>query len=137
MFLPMKVSIVQEWHFPDSNEQFTKFSADNSIFYIVKLRKGNHRFLKVGMTRRTAKERFSDKDYRDYSAIEIIYVAEVTCKKTPKMAGQHVEELTKCALRETSGFTFVPNDRFQYFQLPEEIPVYTNLTNHKMVSLRR
>lgn len=125
----MNVTVVKEWKLPTENENFRKSNSNNSLFYVVRLQQGRHRYLKIGTTEKTIKQRFSANDYKKYSTIKFLYVAEVTTDKNPKDACYHVEDLTRSAIRETKGFTFVKNDRFKYFNLPKTLKIYTNLSN--------
>lgn len=121
---------------PDPLENFKKSDKNNTLFYVVRLHKGRQRFLKIGTTERSIKQRFSGKDYKKYSTIKFLYVAELTADKNPKDACYHVEDLTRSAIRETKGFTFVKNDRFKYFQLPKSLKVYTSLNDFITIPLR-
>lgn len=126
----MKVSIVNEWRLPQKGERFKKTNPENTFFYVVKLQKGRQRFLKIGTTETTIGKRFSGRDYKKYSTIKFLYVAEVTTDKRVKDGCYHIEDLTRSAIRETKGFTFVKNDRFKYFLLPKTLKIYTNLDNY-------
>lgn len=121
---------------PDPLENFKKSDKNNTLFYVVRLHKGRQRFLKIGTTERSIKQRFSGNDYKKYSTIKFLYVAELTADKNPKDACYHVEDLTRSAIRETKGFTFVKNDRFKYFQLPKSLKVYTSLNDFITIPLR-
>jgi hypothetical protein len=135
--MKMNVKIIQEWYKPDrENTRFRREDKNNPFFYIVLLQKGRQRYLKIGTTEKGIGTRFSAKDYKEYSHIRFLWVAEVACDKAHNSdACYHVEDLTRSAIREMKGFTFVKNDRFQFFQLPKELPVYLTLNNHFMLSL--
>ena len=133
----MNVEIVQDWRLPIPNETFERTDKNNPMFYVVVLQQGRTRYLKIGTAENGIKSRFSNKDYKKYSHIKFLYVAELkSTKKSGKNVCYYVEDLTRSAIREMSGFTFVKNDRFKYFQLPNEIPIYTSLTNYTMIPLR-
>ena len=132
----MEVKVVKEWKKPEHGTRFVRADKENPFFYIVLLQKGRQRYLKVGTTERTIGARFSAKDYKEYSNIKFLWVAEVTCdSKHITDACYHIEDLTRSAIREMKGFTFVKNDRFQFFQLPTELPVYLTLREHFMLTI--
>lgn len=134
----MNVEIVKEWRLPDKGQRFRRTDSNNPLFYVVLLQKGKMRYLKIGTAENGIGARFGSEDYKKYSTIKILYVAELQAtKKDKKNVCYHVEDLTRSALRETKGFTFVRNDRFKYFQLPKEIPIYTGMNNYTMIPLRR
>ncbi len=117
------VAFENEWFFPSDRKSIRKKSAENSLFYVVLLQKGRQRYLKIGTTEKTISQRFSSKDYKAYSTIKFLYVAEISSPVKPEYACYHLEDLTRSKLRETKGFTFVKNDRFQFFQLPATLPI--------------
>lgn len=132
----MNVTVVKEWIKPTPGTRFVRKNKDNTFFYIVILQKGRQRYLKIGTTEKGIGARFSSEDYKKYSNIKFLWVAEVACdKKHNSDACYHIEDLTRSAIREMKGFTFVKNDRFQYFQLPSELPVYLTFNNHFMLSI--
>ena len=134
---PMNVNIVREWRLPASGQRYRRTNPANPLFYVVLLQIGYLRYLKIGTAENGIGARFGGKDYDKYSSIKILYVAELEATtKDKKNVCYHVEDLTRSALREMKGFTFVRNDRFKYFQLPAEIPVYTSLNNYTMIPLR-
>ena len=134
---PMNVNIVREWRLPASGQRYRRTNPANPLFYVVLLQIGYLRYLKIGTAENGIGARFGGKDYDKYSSIKILYVAEPEATaKDKKNVCYHVEDLTRSALREMKGFTFVRNDRFKYFQLPAEIPVYTSLNNYTMIPLR-
>ena len=134
---PMNVNIVREWRLPASGQRYRRTNPANPLFYVVLLQIGYLRYLKIGTAENGIGARFGGKDYDKYSSIKILYVAELEATaKDKKNVCYHVEDLTRSALREMKGFTFVRNDRFKYFQLPAEIPVYTSMNNYTMVPLR-
>ena len=134
---PMNVNIVREWRLPASGQRYRRTTPANPLFYVVLLQIGYLRYLKIGTAENGIGARFGGKDYDKYSSIKILYVAELEATaKDKKNVCYHVEDLTRSALREMKGFTFVRNDRFKYFQLPAEIPVYTSLNNYTMIPLR-
>lgn len=133
----MNVEIVKEWRLPMDGKRFRRTTPENPLFYVTLLQEGRTRFLKIGTAENGIGRRFNSDDYDKYSFIKILYVAELKAtRKNGKNVCYHVEDLTRSALREMSGFTFVRNDRFKYFQLPDEIPVYTGMNNYTMVPLR-
>jgi hypothetical protein len=133
------VTVLKETYKPTREEIKAKAHADSSIFYILILQKGRQRYLKIGTTTKTLAQRLSNQDYKKYTNIKVLYVAELTSEyKDPrrrKHACLHVEDLTRSAIREMKGFTFVKNDRFQFFQLPKELPIYLTLNNHFMLEI--
>lgn len=132
----MKVNVVKEWNKPNRDTRFIRTDKKNTFFYIVLLQKGRQRYLKVGTTEKGIGTRFSAKDYKEYSHIKFLWVAELTCDKAHNSdACYHVEDLTRSAIREMKGFTFVKNDRFQFFQLPKQLPVYLTLNEHFMLEI--
>lgn len=134
---PMNVNIVREWRLPASGQRYRRTNPANPLFYVVLLQIGYLRYLKIGTAENGIGARFGGRDYDKYSSIKILYVAELEATaKDKKNVCYHVEDLTRSALREMKGFTFVRNDRFKYFQLPAEIPVYTSLNNYTMIPLR-
>ena len=133
----MNVKIVKEWRLPAEGQRYRRTNNNNPLFYIVLLQIGYLRYLKIGTAENGIGARFSATDYKKYSHIKILYVAELEAtKKDNKNVCYHVEDLTRSAIREMNGFTFVKNDRFKYFQLPAEIPVYTGFNNYVMIPLR-
>lgn len=133
----MNVRIVREWRLPASGQRYRRTNPANPLFYVVLLQIGYLRYLKIGTAENGIGARFGGKDYEKYSHIKLLYVAELEATaKDKKNVCYHVEDLTRSALREMKGFTFVRNDRFKYFQLPAEIPVYTSMNNYTMVPLR-
>lgn len=132
----MKVNVVKEWNKPDRDTRFIRKDKKNTFFYIVLLQKGRQRYLKIGTTEKGIGTRFSAKDYKEYSHIKFLWVAELACDKAHNSdACYHVEDLTRSAIREMKGFTFVKNDRFQFFQLPKQLPVYLTLNEHFMLEI--
>ena len=132
----MNVNIIQEWNNPTAEEKFKKTSKENPFFYIVVLQMGRVRFLKIGTAENSLRGRFSQADYKKYSSIKILYAAELESdKKNKKNVCYHVEDLTRSAIREMKGFTFVKNDRFKFFQLPDQLPVFTGMNNYTLVNL--
>lgn len=130
----MDVSIVKEWFFPKNYKEIAQTDKNNPMFYVVTLQWHKIRFLKIGTAENGVKTRFAGADYKKYSTIKFLYVAELKAdKKNKKNVCYHVEDLTRSAIREMKGFTFVKNDRFRYFQLPEAIPVYTGMNNYKLI----
>lgn len=133
----MNVTVVKEWKHPDRKAtKFVRTDKNNTFFYIVLLQKGRQRYLKIGTTENGIGSRFSAKDYKEYTNIKFLWVAEVACDKPNNSdACYHIEDLTRSAIREMKGFTFVKNDRFQFFQLPKELPIYLTLNNHFMLEI--
>ena len=132
----MKVKVVKEWNKPNRATRFIRQDKNNPFFYIVILQKSRQRYLKVGTTEKGIGTRFSQKDYKEYSHIKFLWVAEVTCDKSHITdACYHIEDLTRSAIREMKGFTFVKNDRFQFFQLPKALPIYLTLNNFFMLNI--
>ena len=133
----MNVEIVQEWLNPAPTEKFIRTTEENPCFYITLLQNHYIRYLKVGTAENGIKVRFAQKDYKKYSTVKILYVAELKAdKKNHKNVCYHVEDLTRSALREMKGLTFVKNDRFRYFQLPHKIPVYTGMNEYTEITVR-
>ena len=133
----MNVEIVKEWRLPKSGEKFRRTTKENPQFYVVLLQKGRTRYLKIGTAENGVITRFNAADYKKYSFMKILYVAELQAtEKDKKNVCYHVEDLTRSALREMKGFTFVKNDRFKYFRLPNEIPVFTSMNNYTVIPLR-
>ena len=135
--LKVNVEIVRDWRLPKEGQRYRRTDPNNPLFYVTLLQKGRHRYLKIGTAENGIGARFGGKDYQKYSTIKILYVAE--CKapeKDHKNVCYHIEDLTRSALREMKGLTFVRNDRFKYFQLPTEIPIYTSLNNYTIIPLR-
>ncbi len=133
----MNVEIVKEWKLPKIGSRFRRTTPTNPMFYVVLLQKGRYRWLKIGTAENGIGTRFCGADYKKYSHIKILYVAELAATaKDGKNVCYHVEDLTRSALREIKGLRFVRNDRFKYFQLPNEIPVYTGMNNYTMIPLR-
>ena len=132
----MEVNIIKEWNKPSEGTRFVRTNKENPFFYIVLLQDGRQRYLKVGTTENCIGKRFSAQDYKKYSNIKFLWVAEVACDKEQNTdACYHVEDLTRSAIREMKGFTFVRNDRFQFFQLPKKLPIYLTLDNHFMLAI--
>lgn len=132
----MNVEIVKEWILP-TNKNFYRKDKRNPLFYVVLLQMGYLRFLKIGTAENGIGARFGNEDYKKYSHIKLLYVAELQAtKKNGKNVCYHVEDLTRSAIREMKGFTFVKNDRFKYFQLPAELPVCTGFGCVKMIPTR-
>ena len=132
----MKVNVVKEWNKPDRDTRFIRKDKKNTFYYIALLQKGRQRYLKIGTTEKGIGTRFSAKDYKEYSHIKFLWVAELACDKAHNSdACYHVEDLTRSAIREMKGFTFVKNDRFQFFQLPKQLPVYLTLNEHFMLEI--
>jgi hypothetical protein len=133
----VNVEIVKEWRLPADGQRFRRTDPNNPLFYVTLLQKGRMRYLKIGTAENGIGARFCGKDYQQYSKIKLLYVAECQAtEKDQKNVCYHIEDLTRSALREMKGFTFVRNDRFKYFQLPNEIPIYTSMTTHIMIPLR-
>lgn len=133
----MIVNIVKEWFLPENGTKFHRTTPLNPMFYVVLLQLGRIRFLKIGTAENGVGVRFCAQDYKKYNFMKILYVAELEATpKDKKNVCYHVEDLTRSALREMKGLTFVKNDRFKYFRLPDEIPLYTGLNNYKMIPLR-
>ena len=134
----MNVEIVKEWRLPEPAQRYRRTSTANPLFYVVLLQLSRIRFLKIGTAENGIGTRFCSEDYKKYSFIKLLYVAELQAtEKDKKNVCYHVEDLTRSALREMKGLTFVRNDRFKYFQLPTAIPVYTSMNNYTMVPLRQ
>lgn len=125
------VKIENEWFFPSVNQEYKKIIAKGeqktAFFYVILLQEERTRYLKVGTTTKTPLSRFNMADYKKYSYIKPIYVAEVSSSKGGEQGVLHIEDLTKGALRELKGFNHIKNDRFTYFQLPNTIPIYTKV----------
>lgn len=135
-----EIEIVKEWRLPSKDmtrHDFPQTDKRNPMFYIVMIQKGRQRFIKVGTAENGIKYRFIQKDYKAYSTIRFLYVAELKAtEREGKSICYHIEDLTRSALREMQGLTFVKNDRFKFFQIPNEIPLYTSLNNYTLIPLR-
>lgn len=132
----METQIVKEWRLPTKKTRFTRTDKNNPFFYVVMLQKGRTRYLKIGTAENGIGARFGQVDYKKYSTVKILYVAELKAtKKNKKNECYHIETLTRGALFELSGLRYVPNDRFTYFQLPKEIPVMTSVDTKIMIPL--
>ena len=125
------VKIENEWFFPSVDQEYPKKTSKGqqktAFFYVILLQEERTRYLKVGTTTKTPLSRFNMKDYKKYSFIKPIYIAEVSSTKGGEQGALHIEDLTKGALREMKGFNHIKNDRFTYFQLPTTIPIYTKV----------
>lgn len=131
-------NVVKEWFFPENGKAIRKTSKDNGLFYVVRLQKGRKRYLKIGTTERTICQRFNAKDYQKYTSITFLYVAEISRQGSNSFDGVYeVEDLTRVHLMNTSGFTFVKNDRFRYFQLPEKLPIRIRFDQIKYIPTRK
>lgn len=133
------IEIVKEWLLPThlTRKDFKQTDKNNPMFYVVAIQKGRERYLKIGTAENGISPRFIQADYKKYSTIKFLYVAELKAtEKDGKNVCYHIEDLTRSALREMKGLTFVRNDRFKYFQLPTEIPLYTSLNNYTKIPLR-
>lgn len=64
-------------------------------------------------------KRFKDRDYKKYSFIKILYIAE--CDNKTEI--YDMEDLNKTILRNQKGLKWHKNDRFTYFILPKFLPV--------------
>jgi hypothetical protein len=133
------IEIVKEWLLPPremTRKDFKQTDKSNPMFYVVAIQKGRERYLKIGTAENGISPRFIQADYKKYSTIRFLYVAELQAtKKDGKNVCYHIEDLTRSALREMKGLTFVRNDRFKYFQLPKEIPLYTSLNKFFTIPL--
>ena len=129
-----EIKIENEWYFPSVDQQYIRKSTDKAnktaFFYVILLQKEHTRYLKVGTTVKTPLSRFNMADYKKYSFLKPIYVAEVSSTKGGEQGVLHIEDLTKGALRELKGFNHIKQDRFTYFQLPQTIPIYTKIGEH-------
>jgi hypothetical protein len=129
--------IVKEWRMPKPKARFVRTDKSNPLFYVTLLQKGRTRYLKIGTAENGIGTRFSQQDYKKYSSKKILYVAELqSTKKNKKNECYHIETLTRGALFEISGLKYIPNDRFTYFKLPDEIPILTSTTSKIMIPLR-
>lgn len=91
------------------------------IAYYVLLQDGHRRYLKIGTSTRGTK-RFKDRDYRRYSKITPILIFEMS--ETNEI--YDFEDLNKVYLRNQKGLRWIQNDRFTFFNLPNELPIFTN-----------
>ena len=70
--------------------------------------------------------------------MKILFVAELLSNKEDrKNVCYHVEDLTRSAIREMKGFRFVKNDRFTYFQLPAQLPIFTSFFNSFLIETKQ
>ena len=109
--------IVNESYLPTN---YKRKSKDNGIFYYALLqdRTTRRRYLKIGTSERGVK-RFIDRDYKKYSFIKILYIAE--CDNKTEI--YDMEDLNKTILRNQKGLKWHKSDRFTYFILPKLLPV--------------
>lgn len=109
--------IVKESYQPTS---YRRQSKDNGIFYYALLqdKTTRRRYLKIGTSERGV-TRLKDKDYKKYSFIKILYIAE--CDNKTEI--YDMEDLNKSILRNQKGLKWHKNDRFTYFLLPKFLPV--------------
>lgn len=113
--------IAYENNFANKNFKFRKQAKEHSMFYVVSLQTPNrHRYFKVGTTEKTLRERFTMKDYQRYPVVRIMLALELEKKNDC----YQLEDLTKAFFRYAKGYTWVKNDRFNYFTLPQEIPLF-------------
>lgn len=132
------VEIVRTWAFPTKDEKFIRTSESNPYFYILILQAGRKRFLKVGTSENNIRYRLAKADYKKYSSMKILFVAELLSNKEDrKNVCYHVEDLTRSAIREMKGFRFVKNDRFTYFQLPAQLPIFTSFFNSFLIETKQ
>lgn len=89
------------------------------INYYVVVYKGHHRWLKIG-TSTKGTQRFKNADYKKYTKIVPLYIFEVENENEM----YDFEDLGRTYLRNQKGLTFVKNDRFTFFQLPKELPIF-------------
>ena len=109
--------IIRESYLPTN---YRRKSKDNGIFYYVLLqdKATRRRYLKIGTSERGVK-RFKDRDYKKYSFIKILYIAE--CDNKTEI--YDMEDLNKTILRNQKGLKWHKNDRITYFILPKFLPV--------------
>ena len=122
--------IVNESYLPTN---YRRKSRDNGIFYYVLLqdRTTRRRYLKIGTSERGVK-RFKDRDYKKYSFIKILYIAE--CDNKTEI--YDMEDLNKTILRNQKGLKWHKNDRFTYFQLPKILPVSSVFGELRTITIR-
>lgn len=106
---------------------YRKQSAQHSIFYLVFLQTMTGiRYFKIGTTEKGLGTRFGGADYKKYSVVRLMCVIEL----------DHIngcyqfEDCARSFLRFEKGFTWVKNDRFKYFTLPEVVPLFDK-PNHQ------
>lgn len=122
--------IVRESYLPVS---YKRQSKDNGIFYYVLLqdKTTRRRYLKIGTSERGVK-RFKDKDYKKYSFVKILYIAE--CDNKTEI--YDMEDLNKSILRNQKGLKWHKNDRFTYFQLPKILPISNVFGELRTIKIR-
>lgn len=122
--------IINESYLPT---HYRRKSKDNGIFYYVLLqdRSTKRRYLKIGTSERGVK-RFKDRDYKKYSFIKVLYIAE--CDN--KVEIYDMEDLNKSILRNQKGLKWHKNDRFTYFQLPKILPVSSVFGELRTITIR-
>ena len=110
--------IVRETFNPDIKE-YRKLDKKNGLFYYLLLQdKNKRRYLKIGTTEQYMKKRLGAKDYKKYTFIKVLYLAE--CDKINDI--YDLEDINRTILRNTKGMKWHKNDRFTYFRLPEHLP---------------
>lgn len=108
-------------NFGKKDFSYRKSCKKHSIFYIVFLQTHEgHRYLKFGTTEQSLGARFAMDDYKKYAVVRILLMIELDSKNDC----YQLEDLTKAYFRYEKGFTWVKNDRFNYFTLPDEIPLF-------------
>lgn len=122
--------IVKESYQPTT---YRRQSKDNGIFYYALLqdKTTRRRYLKIGTSERGV-TRFKDKDYKKYSFIKILYIAE--CDNKTEI--YDMEDLNKSILRNQKGLKWHKNDRFTYFLLPKFLPVSNVFGELRTIKIR-
>lgn len=115
--------------------EFIDYSSRKSegryfVYYaLVQDRETHTRYLKIGTTERGT-ARFNDvRTYGRYSVIRPLYMAEVSTRD--EMMG--FESLNRGLLIFQKGLSFVENDRFKFFKLPEYLPACFGLDEMRTI----
>lgn len=133
----MQTEIVKQWNLPQPKTRFVRTDKNNPMFYVVLLQRHRERFLKIGTAENGIGTRFCQTDYKQYTHKKILYVAELQAtKKNEKNVCYHIETLTRGLLFEQKGLRYVPNDRFTFFNLPNEIPIMLGTDKTITIPLR-
>ena len=103
-----------------------------NIAYYVLLQDGHRRYLKIGTSTRGTK-RFKDRDYAKYSKITPLFIFEID-----SLNGIYdFEDLNKVYLRNLKGLSWIQNDRFTFFLLPEELPIFTDEQRDVFITIKQ
>lgn len=102
-----------------------------AIAYYVIVQEGRRRYLKIGTSERGT-VRFKDRDYQKYSKITPLCIFEVDRVNDI----YDFEDLNKVELRNAKGIRWIKNDRFTYFILPNELPIFTNEERDVFITIK-